>query len=198
MKLDGEDYENIYLRVRGKMWKQVAAAIAFVGLGVAGAGWLYIGKLSEKAINLYVQSDAFKDGVRADAIARLSELEARSKELDRQISQQELALGVLARLPIEASPNSLNVVDTLGQKFSIEMGTVEEDEPVLFRNTYSSPPMVLFSLISDERKLLGGKQAERGGEVFGTSFTETGFRITLDAKLRIGPKRRYRWIAIGG
>lgn len=198
MKLDSEDYENIYLRVRGKMWKQVAAAIAFVGLGVAGAGWLYIGKLSEKAINLYVESEVFKEGVRADAMARLSELETRSKELDRQISEQELALGVMARLPIAASANNLNLIDTAGRKFSIEMGTVEEGEPAVFKNTYSTEPMVLVSLISDEQKLLGGAMAERGGEVFGVTFTQTGFLIPSEAKFKFGSKRKYRWIAIGG
>lgn len=197
MKLDGEDYENIYLRVRGKMWKQVAAAIAFVGLGVAGAGWAYMSKLTEKAIAEYVQSDAFKNGVRADALSRVNDLEKRSQSLTDLIEKQQRAIGGLAQLPLSVTENGLVLVDPKGKQFSIEMGEVVEGEEVKFTSSYKNPPMVLVTSIGERQVIRTPLSRDRGSMVSISRVTLDGFKMPVGNRVHAF-KPRYRWIAIGG
>ena len=63
MKLDSEDYENIYLRIREKLWLFWASLIAlFSGVGLVVL-YFSLSAATEKAVNKYIQTETFQKNV---------------------------------------------------------------------------------------------------------------------------------------
>lgn len=198
MKLDTEDYENIYLRVRGKMWRQAIALLTFFGLGVAGAGWLLLSSAAKSAINHYVQSDLFKDGVRAEALSRIEQLDQRSSAISQLLSQQEKAIGNLANLPISAGPNGLSIVDPRGNTFNLATGEVAEGESVTFPVAFKAAPIVIVTELSDEKIHTPSRAAQLGASVLSAAqVTTQGFKMQEFSLPRIQGKGKFKWLSIG-
>lgn len=200
MKLDAEDYENIYLRIRSRLVKMVALGAAFVGVTSLASGYALIKTWSEKAVDTYVSTDAFKNEVLTATLRRLEGLEQRSTELGLSVAKHEKLVGNLASLPLSAGPDGLSVVDTSGSKFLLELGEVKAGGSVKFKNAFSKPPLVLMIPVEDRfGRPLGPslQRTEKDAAVTPMAgVTEEGFTAGhVGAVYRPG---RFRWIAIGG
>jgi hypothetical protein len=200
MKLDAEDYENIYLRVRGKLWGQAFALAALLGISVGGAGWIFVERAAKKSIDAYVQTELFKTAVLSAALGRIEGLEQKANDLSKSVARQEKLVGNLANLPLSAGPEGLSVMDAAGNKFFLEVGEVKAGGSVKFKNVFSRPPLVLMVPVEDRfGRPLGPslQRTEKDAAVTPMAgVTEEGFTAGhVGAVYRPG---RFRWIAIGG
>lgn len=202
MKLDTEDYENIYLRIRGRLWKAAIGAV-LSGLALLGiTSWLALNNQLDKAISAYVASEGFKQAVVASATQRLAAIEQQSVLIQQQLQKQELRAGDIANLPVTATVSSLAVVDRSGQRFYIETGTAAPDDKIIFTKPFSRPPFVALAF-----KGIQGKKGEplsspllnryRSEEARPVDLNERGFSIIQKSNPSMSGSV-YDWIAVGG
>lgn len=199
MKLDAEDYENIYLRVRGRLWRQALALTAVLGISVGGAGWFFVERAAKKSIDAYVQTDVFKSSLMFAAMERMEGLERRADVLGKEVSEHEKRVGQLANLPVSAGPRGLSVVDANGGKFLLETGEVKAGGVVQFSKAFSTPPTVFMIPVEDRFGRSPAQSFRRSESVAVVTpmaeVTTTGFVVgQLGAIYMPG---RFKWIALG-
>jgi len=193
MKLDSEDYENIYLRIREKLWLFWASLIAlFSGVGLVVL-YFSLSAATEKAVNKYIQTETFQKNVIQATAAKATELKQRTDAIEASLNTSEKRAASLAKLPISIGENGIALVDQSGKKFFIESGTVKDGESVKFQNAFTLPPTVILNTTGD----MLGSYADRitAGRVpsaYAPKVTNQGFslRYTTSAKT-------YSWVALG-
>jgi hypothetical protein len=194
MKLDAEDYENIYLRVREKLWFFWASLFGVLG----GTGLLItyfsIGTATEAAVDKYVQTERFAKSIAENTESRLARLEAREKELNSLLAGAEKRVGALAKLPIAISEHGVTLVDANGEKFHIETGQARRGDVVEFHSAFGRPPMVLIASMSDRfgRPAADPMATSRDVPVVHVIASSTGFRVPHNFT-----RGDYSWIAVG-
>jgi len=193
MKLDSEDYENIYLRIREKLWLFWASLFALFG----GAGLIVLyfsmSSATEKAVNKYIQTEVFKQSVIQATAAKATELTQRTEAIEARLSTSEKRVASLAKLPISIEENGLAVIDPTGKKFFLESGVAKDGEAVKFHNAFTFPPTVILSTTGD----MFGSYAERitpGRPVnpYAPKVTNQGFSLRFSTN-----HRTYSWVALG-
>jgi hypothetical protein len=140
MKLDQSDYENIFLRVRDKLLIQVFAifSILFAVIGIATwtAVKARVEKITELAVNNYVQSDEFKKHVVVSYQEKLTRLETQTAEITKVLSEQQKKAAQLSEIPILIDQDGLTLINKNGHQFRIEMGSAISGAKVLFKVPY--------------------------------------------------------------
>jgi hypothetical protein len=190
MKLNSDDYENIYLRVERRLWKTLAALFGLTSAVAALAAWAAVSAATERAVNRYVQTDEFRTSVTRATTERAGDLAARLDGIQSRVEQAERRVGALAGLPVAVSPSGMSVVDPSGRHFFIETGSTHGGEWVKFQSAFTHPPLVVLNSASslsvhspfaDPRPLLAP-----------ADVTVEGFKVTsrLDT-------RTYTWLAVG-
>lgn len=193
MKLDSEDYENIYLRIREKLWLFWASLIAmFGGVGILVL-YFSMSAATEKAVNKYIQTEAFRQSVVQATAAKATELQQRTDAIEASLSVSEKRAATLAKLPIAIGENGLAVIDQSGKKFFIESGTVKDGESVKFQNAFTVPPTVIMNTTGDtfgsyDDRITTGRAAN----AYAPKITSQGFSL----RHRPSP-RTYSWVALG-
>ncbi len=139
MKLDESDYENIFLRVRDKLYIQFIAICAVI-FGIVGfTTWHSVktridGKI-ESAVNEYIQSKEFKEVVIKSSQEKLAELDRHANQIENLLSRQQLKIAQQSEIPIIIDEKGLTLVNKNGQQFHIEMGNAKSGEDSHFQNT---------------------------------------------------------------
>ena len=191
MKLDSEDYENIYLRVREKLWIFWASMIALFG----GAGlivlYLSISAATEKAVNKYIQTDAFRQNIIQAIAAKTTELKQRTDAIEASLNISEKRVANLAKLPIAIGENGIALMDQSGKKFFVESGVAKDGDSVKFQNAFTVPPTVILSTTGD----MFGPYSDRitsGHAPNAPKVTSQGFSLRHSTS-----RRTYSWVALG-
>lgn len=193
MKLDSEDYENIYLRVREKLWLFWASLIAL--FGGAGLVVLYFSMTAatEKAVNKYIQTETFQKSVIEATAAKATELKQRTDAIEASLNTSEKRVASLANLPIAIGENGIALIDGSGKKFFLESGTVKDGESVKFQNAFTVPPTVILNTTGD----MFGPYADRittgrATSAYAPKVTNQGFSLR-----HATTPRTYSWVALG-
>lgn len=193
MKLDSEDYENIYLRVREKLWQFWASLLGVLGFAGLVVAYVSISAATEKAVNRYIQTDAFKQNVVQSATAKLTDLKQRTDAIESSLNTSEKRIAGLAKLPIAIGENGIALMDQTGKKFFIESGTVKDGESVKFQNPFSSPPIIILSATGD---MFGSYSARITAPPLRNANTPNvkneGFSLRYS-----NSHRTYSWVAFG-
>lgn len=193
MKLDSEDYENIYLRVREKLWLFWASLIAL--FGGAGLVVLYfsMSAATEKAVNKYIQTEKFQTNVVQATAAKATELKQRTDAIEASLNTSERRVASLAKLPISIGENGITLMDQSGKKFFIESGTVKDGESIKFQSAFTTPPTVILNVTGDNFGLLSDRiTTRRITSAYAPKVTDQGFSL----RHATGAKT-YNWVAIG-
>ncbi len=197
MKLDQDDYENIFLRVRERLFFQIFAfftlLFSIIGITTWFSAKTKIEKITESAVNKYVQSDEFKKTVVASYQEKLARLESQTAEITKTISDQQQRAAQLSEIPILIDQNGLTLVNKTGQQFRIEMGSANSGAKVWFKAPYKAEPTVLLSI--DSNKLDGialHRMQVKGTTALSASSTSFGFEIPPSVY-----PINYRWVALG-
>lgn len=200
MKLDAEDYENIYLRIRGKLWKQAVAAVTLLGLAIGGVGWIYVERAAQKSIDAYVTTENFKAKVLLVALSRIDGLEQRTMALQGTLDAREKSIALKTNLPLISGPNGFSVLDPNGGRFSVEVGQIEGAGDVKFANPYDKPPLVFIVDTEDRfgRPMMYPSKFSResaGVPKLADGVTTDGFIVQpRPGQMHVG---KARWVAIG-
>lgn len=194
MKLDAEDYENIYLRVREKLWLFWAGLFGILGGTGLFIAYISIGSATEAAVNKYVQTEQFAKSIAENTESRLARLEAREKELNGLLAAAEKRVGTLAKLPIAISEHGVTLADANGEKFHIETGHARRGKAVEFQSQFSRPPIVLIASTSDRfgRPAADPMATSKDIPVVHMNASSTGFKVPHNFT-----RGDYSWIAIG-
>jgi hypothetical protein len=195
MKLDSEDYENIYLRIRGKLWLFWAAVFGALGGTGLVVGYFSISSAIEVAVNKYLQTEQFAQSIAKDTESRLARLEERERELARLLAIAEKRAGTVASLPIAITDGGVTLVGSDGAKFHVETGSTKRGEPVLFKSAFSRPPMVLLAPNTDRFGRPAGEPltTSKDVSVIRVAASSTGFKNPYVLNSSSG----FSWLAIG-
>lgn len=200
MKLDESDYENIYLRVRERLWRQIFAAMAIVVaiLGITSYGVFVnkIEKITEAAIKQHVESKEFQAAVVESTQSLLRELDKKASEINSKLQLQEIRAAQLAGVPLVVEDNGLFITSISGDTFFIQTGHVLPGEQIAFRRPFKETPAVLLTLDMDSPDEVTRRIAIKTGDINPIPIaTPEGFEIQR-GKAPIQPLK-FRWIAIG-
>lgn len=193
MKLDSEDYENIYLRVREKLWLFWASLFALFG----GTGlivlYLSMSTATEKAVNNYIKTEAFQKNVIQAIAAKATELARRADEIEASLNTSEKRVASLANLPIAIGENGVALMDQSGKKFFVESGTVRDGESVKFQNAFTVPPTVLLTTTGDAFGAYADRiTSSRVANLYAPKVTNQGFSLR-----HVPSPKTYSWVALG-
>ncbi len=197
MKLDDSDYENIFLRVREKLFVQMALTI---GLIVAIAGWTSwkaveakIAKTTSAFVDKHVQSKEFQAAVVFEYQARLADLEKRSAVLSDEIQRKEIAVASLSSIPIKIDGSNIELMNATGRSFKILTGVVKSGDDVRFKQKFLVAPVVVVVIDSDAKARIGLIHKGSISDAFSIGATTEGFTLPHNTIASF----KYRWIAIG-
>lgn len=198
MKLDESDYENIFLRVRGRLIKHIAA-ILFGSLALFGISSLYvarerIGSITESTVHKYIESEKFKKEVAAAYDEKLSQLQKRTLHLSQVIADQEKRAAQLSQAPVIIDDTGLVITNKDGEKFHVETGTAKDGSKITFKNNYKNPPVVVLSLDASKLNIVALDDLRRRGHVVAVRPSLTGFEIPRSTSFVAAS---YRWVAFG-
>lgn len=195
IKLDSEDYENIYLRVREKLiffFLGIFGALGGTGLLVA---YLSISGATEKAVQKYVQTPEFKTSVLGLANARMESLEKRASSVVQSISEAEKRVVALTDAPISVTASGFSLLSKEGARFGMEVGEVQSGGVVEFKTPFSMPPLVLLTPTTNQfgHSVLEMRLQKNTPVEAATLVTTNGFTVTNYT----GSLRKYSWVAVG-
>lgn len=195
-QLTGEDYENIWLRLRNRFWLWVLGWFAVIAtLGGYTAFQLAKRQLDE-AVAAYVKSDEFRARLpqlvaeRLPHIdAQLQQLETRQQQLTREIASKQQQLVAMQKFPLELTPVSVRWTVPDGRSFQLQTGRIAvggfRNARVQFTESFKTEPFVL---ISPAQVALG----RLSRQMFPHSITSEGFAIQHE-----GEAATVHWIALG-
>jgi len=193
MKLDSEDYENIYLRIREKLWLFWASLLALFGGTGLVVLYFSMSTATEKAVNKYIQTETFQKNVIQATAAKANELQKRTDAIEASLNTSEKRVASIAKLPIAIGENGIALMDQSGKKFFVESGAVRDGESVTFQNAFTVPPTVILSTTGD----MFGSYADRiaPGRVanaYAPKVTNQGFSLR-----HVPSPKMYSWVALG-
>ncbi len=198
MKLDESDYENIFLRVRGRLIKQIAAALfgvlAFFGISTWYVVRERISSITESAVHKYIESEKFKKEVAATYDEKLTQLQKRTLHLSQVIADQERHAAQLSQAPVIIDDTGLVITNKDGERFHVETGTAKTGSEITFKNSYRNPPVVVLSLDASKLDMIALADLQRRGHVAAVRPSLTGFVIPWSTTLFAVS---YRWVAFG-
>lgn len=198
MKLDESDYENIFLRVRGRLALQLvlvfSTILAAIGVTTYYSAKKTIERKTESAVIKYVQSEEFKKDVISSYQEKLTRLDNQTAEIAKLLSEQQRIASHLSEIPIVIDKNGLTLINKSGHKFRIEMGDAEDGSKVLFSAPYQTEPAVLLSIDSSKLDGISLHHIQRMGAVLAVNSSTRGFDIPASSSMiRVG----YHWVAFG-
>ena len=199
LQLSGEDYENIWLRIKDR---GAAAFYWFIGLAVTfgtligGVGGYGIARNAlEVEVQRYAESVEFRKSVidytrqqMPDLDRSLQAIEGRADSLAELIATHQANISALGRSPLEVDSNGARWTASYGRSLRLEAGQSAigfSEAPVKFSSQFQAPPMVLVSF--HETSPPFGRSAASTYEV-----TAEGFRIRS-----LGVNGVVNWVAIG-
>lgn len=182
-QLSGDDYENIWLRVkdRGKttFWGFLSLALAICTV-IGGVGGYAIAQSAlEKEVERYTKTDEFRASLVTYARQQIPELqqalgalEQREQSLAATIERHREQIAAMARPPIEIGDQSIRWTATNGQSVRMLTGQVHAGTMtpgrVEFDPPFASPPIVLATASSGQFSgIRGGVRTEVTAEGFG-------------------------------
>ncbi len=193
MKLDSEDYENIYLRVREKLWLFWVTFLGLLGGVSLSVTYVSMSAATEKAVNWYIQTDTFKQNVVQSATAKLTDLKQKTDAIESSLNTSEKRIAGLAKLPIAIGENGIALMDQTGKKFFIESGTVKDGEAIKFQNPFSSQPVIILSATGDAFGAYADRlTAAPSRNSHAPKVTNDGFSLRYSTH-----RRTYSWVAFG-
>lgn len=192
MMLDSEDYENIYLRIREKLWLFWAYLFLVLGGGALVVLYFSISAATEKAVNNYIQTETFQKDVIQTIEAKASELKQRTDAIEASLNTSEKRVASLAKLPIDIGENGIALMDQSGKKFFVESGVVKDGESVKFQNAFTVPPTVILSTTGDMFGSYADRISAKRVASAAPNVTNQGFSLRYASS----PKT-YSWVALG-
>ncbi len=197
VKLDQDDYENIFLRVRERLLIHLFAAVSVFFAIIGASSWVSakakIDELTEVAVNNYIQSDEFRRNVILAYQEKLGRLEARSLDVSKMLAEQQYKIAQLSELPVLIDSNGLSLINKEGHMFRIEMGSAKSGEAVIFKAAYKSKPTVLLSVEGSALDAIAQHRLQsKGAPVLAVNATLRGFEIPPSVY-----SFTYNWVAFG-
>lgn len=192
MKLDSEDYENIYLRIREKLWLFWAYLFLVLGGGALVVLYFSISAATEKAVNNYIQTETFQKDVIQTIEAKASELKQRTDAIEASLNTSEKRVASLAKLPIDIGENGIALMDQSGKKFFVESGVVKDGESVKFQNAFTVPPTVILSTTGDMFGSYADRISAKRVASAAPNVTNQGFSLRYASS-----PQTYSWVALG-
>ena len=192
MKLDKEDYENIFLRIGFRLLKWLGSIV--VGIGIAGTVYVsnYVGSKVDKLVDDYVKTEEFKGKVVAAATEKVAKLKQQTDVIEGKLSMAEKRTVELAKLPLYINNQRVAMMAPSGEKLYIEAGTVNEGGNITFASGFKKEPVVILSVIRNGLYLDVIRNARQGYIFPAPIVTSAGFSVPGNV---VG--RGYSWIAIG-
>jgi hypothetical protein len=202
-QLNGEDYENIWLRIKDRYWKRIFASLALSatlgGLGGYAVAERFMDRAVKDAVKEYAQTEEFKTKI-AQATreqvpslqSAMIALEQRETQLGQNLAARQQTIAAMESGLVKITEHSIVLTTTDGQKLHIEYGRTAanqmSDVPVKFEAPFTRPPAVFLTLIDGEptRSSLPLSATKISLEGFSVATYTGGF---LPAKMD--------WIAIG-
>lgn len=181
-KLDADDYENIYLRIREKLFKLVFGLVGATSLFGFYTMYEIIDDNSEKEIKALVESKEFKIFLANSALEKIDGLEHRVNMLDDRIESSTIKAAKISEIPISLKDNTLTIFGSNGDSVQIEFGYANIGVNN-FSEKFNETPVVILSPIN----VLGVSKIN----VSPSSVTNESFYIHPTSLVK------YRYIAIG-
>lgn len=199
-QLTGDDYENIWLRVKdrgGMMFMATISGAFLIGGALGGVGGYEIARRAlEKEVAQYTQSEAFRtslvDYTRQqipELQQQLTALEQREKTLTGTFAAHRDQLAALQRPPIEIDAQGIRWTAPDGKSIRMAMGEAPPGgglmaTRVVFDPPFQAPPLVLVSV--------NGSQYSRRSEAMTIHVSAND--VAFDSDVLQGT---LHWIAIG-
>lgn len=198
-QLSGDDYENIWLRVKdrakGTFWAAFFGALtlttAFGGVG----GYELAKRALESEVERYAKSNEFKKGLTEytreqipELQRELTALEYKAQTLDGIIKSHQLKIAALQRPPIEVDLLGARWTAPDGRSLRIQTGQAHLKSgqiDVTFATPFAADPVVMITL-NDAFPAFGR------GAVSTANVTASGMQI-----LSHGVDGNVHWVAIG-
>lgn len=188
VKLDDADFENIYLRVREKLFWWLVAMLTLV-VAISGySGYVAVQKTAERAASAYVSGTDFKASIEAASITRLKELKVQADSIETRMRSDEKRIVAGARLPITIAANRIEFADPNGTRLRLEFGQVSESSKVVFDSPFEHIPIVLLTPIDNPGT---GRSAPT---LVSPTVSREGFSVA--PSMRMTPNK-FSWLAIG-
>lgn len=196
MKLDSEDYENIYLRVREKLWLFWAGMFTVLGgVGLIMA-YITINTAAKDIVERYMRSEGFEKALAEQTSKKIADLEAREMKLQASLAKLERRASVAQNLPISVTDNGLTVLSADGRKFFIETGVARGGTTVQFTSQFKNPPFVAVGPVRDSNPT-----PLPPSPLYPQNMLEVTLHVATSEGFRVPPPQRlfpyYSWIAIG-
>lgn len=199
--LTSEDYENIYLRVKEKVWKGVLGLMAFAATigGLVGAigGYELAKRQFDSAISAYTNTDEFRASMISyaqrnlpDMHAELGVLEERASALQHVLLERRELLEAMLQAPLAVSGHGYRLTAADGNSLRLEFGSQRiggrAGTWVQFKEPFRDPPIILTSFPSGWQE----SRFERSNGV--SEVSATGFNVHHS-----GFGTDINWVAIG-
>ena len=198
VKLDSEDYENIYLRIREKLWLFWAGLFTFFGGAGLLIAYISIGSATEAAVKQYVGTAGFAKSISDTTSSRLADLDARTMNLTDALTSLEKRAASTKTLPLSVSDHGISIVGVDGVRFNIESGSAKGGELIRFQSAFTRPPMVLITSTSNRAGMqVLEHPAIRSDVQQVTTRTTTAEAFQLPRSTSFASRNTFDWVAIG-
>lgn len=143
------DYENLWLRIKDKYWKNFWGSMAIVAVFGAFSGYQIARSVLEDSASKYVQTDEFKARIARYTMESLPEYRKSLEEieqregrltiaianqkdaLDEAIASRQKILSAMTLPPISVAPGTLTFASADGKRIRIDYGSFSSKAPGL-------------------------------------------------------------------